>query len=377
MANNQSLLLSDPDIIKIAKIAYKEELTVAAIYRKLEKRFKDDEISEKLKEIAQAEEYHSNFWKTFLQKRNENPDIVKINTLLINILAFIYGLLGIGLTLKILEAGERKVIQQYSILFRSESLTPEEKTAVTRFLLAELAHEEEFTQYETKFKFFINKISTIFTQTTGGLVIVLSTAIGLSGVYDDPLMIGIAGLIVGLTGALNTVVGFYFFGRTRRKINEDILNRIKITCECAPEAYMGRIERYMIRRNYNEEIAKLIANEARQKRMIENIIAEEEYGIKGSLPNPMESALWAGFFKIVATVLPLSPYFFGFPVSVSIPLSILITLILLSIAGSLVAIAAEVSVRNKIVELVSGGLVLSTLTYLLGKSAAFITSLLF
>lgn len=377
MENNQSQPLSDPEIVKIAKIAYKEELTVTEIYRKLEQKFKDDEISEKLKEIAQAEEYHSNFWKTFLEKRNENPDTVKVNTLLVNILAFIYGLIGIGLTLKILEAGERKVIQQYSILFRSESLTPEEKTAVTRFLLAELAHEQEFTEYESKFKFFITKISTIFSQTSGGLVIVLSTAIGLSGVYDDPLMIGVTGLIVGLTGALSTVVGFYFFGRTRRKINEDILNRIRITCECAPEAYLSRIERYMIRRNYNEDIAKLIADEARQKRMIESIIAEEEYGIKGILPNPMEGALWAGFFKIIATILPLSPYFFGFPVSVSIPLSILITLILLSIAGSLVAIAAEVSVRNKVLELVSGGLVLSALTYLLGKSASFITNLLF
>ena len=296
---------------------------------------------------------------------------------IINILTILYGILGIALTLKILESGERKLIQQYAIIFRSENLTPIEKTVITRFLLSELAHEEEFTEYEKKFQFFISKIATIFTQTSGGLVTVISTAIGLASVYSDPYIIGITGLIVGLTGALNTVVGFYFFGRTSKKINEDIMNRIKTTCLSAPEAYMSRIEKYMMRRDYNEDIAKMIAVEAREKNLIEKIIAEEEYGIKSISQNPMESALWAGLFKVVATVLPLSPFFFGLSVSVSIPISVLITLVLLSIAGSLVAIAAEVSVWNKVVELISGGIVLATLTYVLGKSASYITTIIF
>jgi VIT1/CCC1 family predicted Fe2+/Mn2+ transporter len=128
----------------------------------------------------------------------------------------------------------------------------------------------------------------------------------------------------------------------------------------------------MLRRNYNEEIAELIANEAKEKKLIERIIAEEEYGIKGPILNPINSAVWAGLFNIIGTALPLSPYFFGFSVSVSILMSILITLVLLSIAGSLVAIAAEVSVRNKIFELVSGGIVLATLTYIIGKSTSFL-----
>ena len=377
MAAQQSIILSEEEIIEIAKITYIEEQKVATIYKKLGNRYKDPEISEKLQEISKAEETHTKFWKEFLEKRNENTEQIKPKKYIINILTMIYGILGIGLTLKILESEERKLIQQYSILFRSENLTPIEKTVITRFLLSELAHEEEFTEYEKKFQFFISKIATIFTQTSGGLVTVLSTAIGLSSIYDDPLIIGVTGLIVGLTGALNTIVGFYFFGRTSKKINEDIMSRIKTTCFCAPEAYMSRIEKYMIRRDYNEDIAKLIAVEAREKNLIEKIIAEEEYGIKSISPNPMESALWAGLFKVVATVLPLMPFFFGLPVSVSIPVSVLITLVLLSIAGSLVAIAAEVSVRNKVVELISGGIVLASLTYILGKSASIITTILF
>ena len=297
--------LSKAQVIEIARNALKAEFTAAAIYTRLAEKFRDQEISGKLAEFAQAEQHHADFWATFLERRNQNPDQVKINTLYVDALAFIYGLLGVGLTLKLLEAGEREAMQGYATMFRSGSLSPAERTGITRFLLAELAHEEEFTEYEANFRFFISKIATIFTQTSGGLVLVLSTAIGLSGVYTDPTTIGIIGLIVGITGALNTVVGFYFFGRTGRKINEDILHRIRSTCMCAPDAYTDRVKKYMLRRNYTEELATLIAEEAREKNLVETIIAEEEYGIKGALPDPMQSAAWAGVFKTIGTILPL------------------------------------------------------------------------
>ena len=166
MSQQSGASISESEVIEIAKNALKSELMVTAIYRKLADRFRDEELSAKLKEFAQAEQFHANFWITFLKHRSQNPDEVKINPYLVNILATIYGMLGIGLTLKLLEAGERKVIQDYSKIFNSKSLTPQERTGVTRFLLAELAHEEAFTEYETKFKFFISKIATIFTQTS-------------------------------------------------------------------------------------------------------------------------------------------------------------------------------------------------------------------
>lgn len=362
--------LSEAQVIEIARNALKAELTAAAIYTRLAQKFRDQEISGKLAEFAKAEQHHADFWTTFLKRRNQNPDQVKINTLHVDALAFIYGLLGVGLTLKLLEAGEREAMQGYATMFRSGSLTPEERSGVARFLLAELAHEEAFTEYETNFRFFIGKIATIFTQTSGGLVLVLSTAIGLSGVITDPTTIGVTGVIVGLTGALNTVVGFYFFGRTSRRLNEDILHRIKSTIMCAPEVYIDRVKKYMLRRNYNEELAELIAEEAHEKNLVETIIAEEEYGIKGALLDPMQSAAWAGAFKTIGTILPLTPFLLGLPINVSIPISILITFTLLSIAGSLAAVAAEVSVKDKVAELVTGGAVLATLTYALGKSAS-------
>jgi VIT1/CCC1 family predicted Fe2+/Mn2+ transporter len=371
-----SQVLSEDEMINIAESSLKAELQAASIYNKLSKKYSGD-IADKLAHFADAEDGHAVFWREFLVRRGVDPNTIKINQLKVSILTFFYGLLGAGLTIKILEAGERNAIRDYSRIHRSQHLTDREKESITLFLLAELAHEEELLEYEARYRFFINKIATIFTQTSGGLVIVISTAIGLAGVYDNPLLIGVTGLIVGLTGAMNTVVGFYFFGRTSRRIKEDILHRIKMTCECAPHAYLRRIEKYMKGKDYSDDVALRIAEEAREKRMIERIIAEEEYGIsEGALGNPLESALYAGLFKVIGTVLPLLPFFASLPVNQAIPISILITLTLLSVAGALAAIAAEVEVKNKVIELTTGGLVLSMLTYVLGKSASIIINML-
>jgi len=376
MENSQAKL-SEKEIEDIAKKSLKTELTVTAIYSNLSRKFAGTQEAELFSRFALEEEEHAMFWRKFLQRRNIDPDVVKVNRLQISLLSFFYSLLGLALTLKIFESSERRAIQSYTMMFKSDLITPEEKEDVTLFLLDELAHEEEIERHEAKFNFFINKIGTIFTQTTSGLVIVLSTAIGFASIYDNPFFIGIAGLIVGLTGAMNTVVGFYFFGRASTRIKEDIFNRIKATSECVPIAYVQRIKNCMYKRNYSEEICESIAEMALEKQMIEHIIAEEEYGIKEeSLGNPMENALYAGLFKVIGTVLPLLPYLAGLALPISIPLSIVITLTLLSISATLTAIAAEVDIKSKVIELISGGIVLASLTYVLGKSASFIISFL-
>ena len=363
---------SDPDIVGVAETILRSELFVTEIYSELANRYDSTEIAQKLTEIATEEEFHSNFWKNFLINRGQDPQKIKFNAIKMRLLVFIYSLLGIGLIVKLLERRERSAIQRYSETFASDALTNEERDGVIGFLLAEIRHEETFIEYEKRYKFFINQISTIFTQTSGGLVIVLSTAIGFSNIYSSSVMIGIAGLIVGLISALNTVVSFYFFGRTGRRIKEDILNKINLTCNYVPNAYYNRVKGYMCEKGYSDEVAELIAREASQKGLIKKIIAEEEYGIRGELQDPLNSAILAGSFKTVAIVLPLIPFFLGLQTSYAIPISVLVTLILIAIAGSLTAIAAEVSIKEKIKELVLGLVVLASLTYILGKAAQFI-----
>lgn len=127
----------------------------------------------------------------------------------------------------------------------------------------------------------------------------------------------------------------------------------------------------MRKKDISEETAKVIANEVHEKNMLTRIVAEEEYGIReGALGDPIEDAVYAGFFKIIGTVLPLTPFFFRIPVETSIPISIVITLLLLAVTGFLVAISAEIDVKDKIIELTATGLIMSVLVFLIGKSTS-------
>jgi VIT1/CCC1 family predicted Fe2+/Mn2+ transporter len=371
-----SEIFTEEQVIEIAKSALKDELEASFIYGKLSSKFTESEITKRLSEISHMEDAHATFWRSFLNNRAKEHENVEINESLLSIYSFLYGLLGIGLGLKILEASERKIIEDYIKLYDSKLLSDEEKTTIKQFLNIELEHEEELNEYEDKYKFFINRISTISSQLNGGLVIVLSTAIGLSGIYTDPIQIGLSGLILGITSSLGTLVGFYFFGKTQKVLKQDILDRLKLIYKGAPEAYFNRAIKYMEKREYSEDLSKNIVEEIHSKNNLDKIIAEEEYGIKeDSLGDPMKSAIQAGIIKIIGTLFPLFPFLMGLPVNVSILLSIFITLILLTIVGSIVAIAAEVSIRKKIIELTTGGLVLSGLSFILGKLTGFLLNI--
>ncbi len=363
--------MSGDDIIDFAKKTLVDEIYTSSIYDSLSRLYGDTPLSKELRELSQMEGEHSRFWRGFLEARGVEMGGLAVSKAKVSLLTMLYRLLGIGLTLKILEIGERKAISQYSMMLKSPDISEEEKEFINRTLMDELAHEDEFERYEAKYKFFINTVATIFTQMSSGLVNVISVSVGIAGAYNEPHIVAVSGLIVGVTGALNTVTGFYFFGRTQRQVRLGILNRIRSASESVPQVYVQKVENYMKKKELSEETARAIAEEACEKKLLTRIVAEEEYGIReGALGDPLRSAVYAGVFRIIGTVLPLAPFLLNLPIRESIPISIAITLLLLAVTGFLVAISAEIDITDKIVELCVTGLMLSTLTFIIGKSTS-------
>ena len=360
------------EMIKTAKDSLRSELTVAQTYSRIADITKDKELSEKLHQVAKNEKQHAEFWKKALLRRGEDPENITANSWKVTVVVFIYRLLGAGLLIKILESGERQSIQRYLTITNRGDLQEDELNSLIQFLRAELAHEEMFRQYVVRFRFFIRRIDIIFTQTSGGLVVVLSTVIGFSQLYTDSNTLGLICLFVGIISAATTAVEFYFFERTGRRIKEDILAKISVTYSHMPEAYRDRAKKYLKLREYSEELIDLMVGEAVEKGILDKIIAEEEYGIKEELNNPLQSAFLAGTFRIFSILIPLVPFFFGLTIAYAIFGSIFITVVLVSVSGSLVAIAADVSVKDKISELLLGLFVMVTLTYLLGNAVSYI-----
>ena len=365
------------DVVRLAETGLKNEITAVEIYTRLAKKFQKTPLSEKLQGFAEAEKRHISFWWTFLKNRQVNPETIRISKFKVAVLSFFLGLVGIGLSLKVIETAERKAIRIFSTIVKTDLLSQTEKQQAAIFLAEELAHEESFLDYGTKFKVFVDKIAIILTRTSDGLVIVISTSIGLASVYTNSFLIGVSGLIVGLAATLGTLVSTYFFVSTETRMRKDILKRIKWSCECAPEVYQRRIEKYMRNKSYDEETAIRIAAAAKEKKMIERIVAEEEYGIsEKTLSSPAKTAFLAGLFTIIGVSIPLIPFLVGYPVSSAIPLSIFVTIIMLAFIGLISAIAAELDTKRKILELTAAGLILSMLTYLVARFASYLTAIL-
>ena len=371
-------LMSEERIIDFAKTALMDELYTSAIYHSLSNLYGDAPISEELLELSEMESEHANFWINFLKRRDIETSNFIINNYRVSFLTYIYRLLGVGLTLKILEIGERNAIRHYSMMLKSPQITDEEKKAINQILKDELGHEEEFEEYESRYKFFINSVATIFTQMSGALVTVLSVSIGIAGAYGKTFDVVIAGLIVGLSGALNTITGFYFFSRTQKQVKVEILSRLKMAAESAPKVFVQRVIKYMKRKEISEETSRFIAEEASRKQdLLNRIIAEEEYGIREeALGNPFKTSIYAGLYRIIGTILPLTPYFLDLPIQISIPISILITLFMLALTGFIVAISAEIDIKNKIIELTIGGIILTSLTFLIGKLTSILVEII-
>ncbi len=358
------------DVIEYAKRALVNEQRTSWIYAHLADLYlySDSQLATRLTALAREEAMHADFWRAFLTRHgvSQSIDLPRYRT---TVVTYLYKLLGMGLTLKILEIGERDAIEQYALMLRSHDLTADEKQGLLTILADELKHEEDFEEYEARFKFFISKVAIFNTQLSNGLVAIISVTTGFAGVYTTNLEIIIPSVIVGVMGALSAVTGFYFFGRIQNLVKQGILARLRVATEAIPQLFTDRVRKYMEKKNLSEETTRAIVTEtAMNKAYLHQVIAEEEYGIKEeSLGNPLTNAVYAGLFRVMGTILPLTPYILGFSTSAAIPISILITVTLLAINGFLVALAAELDIRQKVLELTLNGVIMAVLAFLIGR----------
>lgn len=368
-----------PGVIEYAKRALVNEQYTSRIYARLADLYQrsDSQLATRLTALAREEAMHAEFWRAVLTRHgvSQSIDLPRYRT---TVVTFMYKLLGMGLTLKILEIGERDAIERYALMLRSPDLTADEKEGLLTILADELKHEEDFEEYEARFKFFISKVAIFNTQLSNGLVAIISVATGFAGVYATNLEIIIPSIIVGVMGALSTVTGFYFFGRIQNLVKQGILARLRVATEAIPQLFTDRVQKYMEKKNLSEETTRAIVTEAATNTAyLQQVIAEEEYGIKEeSLGNPLTNALYAGLFRVMGTILPLTPYILGFSTSAAIPISVLITVTLLAINGFLVALAAELDVRQKVLELTLSGVILAVLAFLIGRFTAVLRGLM-
>jgi len=360
------------NLIEEARASLKDEVFSATVYGRLSKLFRGSSVSSKLSEYARMEADHASFWKKFIEDRDHdighpNPSKGKVSLYI-----FMFRLLGAGLTIRMLERGERNAISEYSAILGSPEVTEEEKIRIRRMLEDELDHESGFEEAESRFKYFLSHVGSAVSSISYGLVQAISVSAGLAGVYGESTRVAVGGMMIGLAGSISITVGAYTSGRAQMQVRVGLLSRIRAAAEQAPHVFANRIRRYMTGKDMSEETANIIAVEASEKReLLTRIVAEEEYGLREeALGEPLRDSLYSGMFYLLGAILPLAPYLFGATLMIAIPLSLIIVAAMLGLMGLITAISANLEINAKASELIALGIGSAAAIYLIGRLAS-------
>lgn len=336
--------------------------------------YKESSLSKKLLTMSEMEKKHAGVWLNFLKKRSVDIRSLKINKLKVDFLALIFRVLGLGLTLRLLELGERSAIDLYSTILESAKLTDEEKEAIKQILEDELVHEHDFLEEETKFRDFINHVRDAVLGMSDGLVEVLSVSAGLAGAYGNPIPVAMGGAIVGIAGALSMSIGTYTSVKAQKQVRLSVISRVKLASKYVAHVFTSRVINYMRKKGLSSRLSKSIANEAlRNSELLSKIVTDEEYGLKEEiLENPAKAGLYTGAFYIIGALVPLTPYFLSIPVSIALPWSFMLAALMLAVTGFIIAVSANLEIKRKILELIIAGLGSATITFIIGKIASLI-----
>nr|WP_243665991.1 VIT1/CCC1 family protein [Vulcanisaeta sp. JCM 16159] len=185
---------------------YRDELTDAEIYAALARIENNSKLREELLKLSQYETGHAEFWKNIASQVGIDVSNVKPSKFSVIYSVLIRRLFGLGFLVKLRESAEVEAIRRYGEMVRRKALGPY-TDRLREILLDEVSHEEVFKEEESRFEAFIDNIRDAMYGMSDGLVEVLAAVAGLAPVVADPMLITLAGLIVGTAGTLSMAVG--------------------------------------------------------------------------------------------------------------------------------------------------------------------------
>nr|KJR72450.1 MAG: hypothetical protein TU36_01985 [Vulcanisaeta sp. AZ3] len=300
------LSLSSEEIIN----NYKDELTDAEIYAALAKIERNEKLREELTKLSQYESGHAEFWRDVARKVGVDVSNVRPSRFTILTSMFIRRLFGLGFLVKLRESAEIEAIRRYGELISRRALGPYTEK-LRAILLDEVAHEEVFKEEASRFEAFINNIRDAMYGMSDGLVEVLAAVAGLAPVVANPLLITLAGLIVGAAGTLSMSVGAYMSTKAQRDIRETRLSKVDIELENLNlEDRVRRVRDALVELGIDEQRASNTApNLAESVDISKRIVGINEVGVsKEALESPGKSALYTGLFYLIGALLVVAPF---------------------------------------------------------------------
>jgi len=351
------------EMIKLAREFYKDEYADSVLYAQLANIEKDEGIKKEFLRLSNIESKHAKFWHDFIKRHGGEVPKPSVKRLTIFSVKLLRRILGPGSVASLLEMGENSAIQKYFkyLTTYAERFSEEEMEEIKEVILDELEHEKFF--YESKRRFHVENVRDLVLGMNDGLVEILGAVTGLSAVYpNNPQLVGISGLIVGVAGALSMGIGAFISVRSQRQVNESIRERMEVLFRVSPERTLEEIKGRLIEGGVPEEIAERTARELASKGEAVMRLLVPESG-----ENELRSALYTGLAYLLGVAFPVTPYFLASSSLTALPFSILLAGSALAIVATLISLLSGISIRKKVAEMVATGLGAAFLSYLFGR----------
>ncbi|WP_069807526.1 VIT1/CCC1 transporter family protein [Vulcanisaeta thermophila] len=353
---------------------YRDELTDAEIYKALANVEKDPRLKEELIKLSNYETQHAKFWSEVARAMNLDVSNIKPSKFMVSYSVVIRRLLGLGFLVKLRESAEVEAIRRYGEAVRRRALGPL-TDRLREILLDEVAHEEVFREVGSRFEGLIENIRDAMYGMSDGLVEVLAAVAGLAPVVVNPILITLAGLIVGAAGTLSMAVGAYMSTKAQQDIRETKLSKLDIELENLDvEDRSRRVKNALVSMGLNEgeaqEVASMISTDLNVSK---KITAAGEIGyLEEALESPGRSALYTGIFYLIGALLVIAP----FPLLghlIGNVYSLFISIILVAIAQGISGLITAISGSGKVMRTIALNIALSLgaagATYALGTAA--------
>ncbi len=349
------------EIIDSAKKFYINELNDFIIYSEIANLVKDNNLKESIIKIAQTEKKHMEFWKNILESRGYKVSQENINRKKLILLKMLSKFFNPIVLISILETGENSAVKSYYQFYKNKNLTDEEREYVKKIIIDEMEHETFFHKEGEKLG--LSNVRDLILGMNDGLVEILGTVAGLTGVYaNNPKIIGISGLVVGIAGALSMGLGAYISVKSQRQVDEAINERNRILLDISNEKMYELFEDKLKEEDIPENIISDIISILKEKKInISNIF------IKENNENEIKSGIFTGFSYFLGVFFPVVPFFIFNSAYIALPLSFLFAFLMLSIIGVFVAFFSGISVKKKVLEMVLTGFLAAVLSFSFGK----------
>lgn len=328
---------------------WEEEVIASNIYKFMAKKSK--KRRKLFERLAFMENQHADFWdkvaNRFFGKKFKKSFGLKLKIFFYKILSIF---LPTSFMIYYLELGEKSATSEYSIILKEFKEIPEVYERIKRIIQDEIEHEIELADILIGEKSRISNIRDAIYGMTDSLVEILALVIGLAGITNNTLTIGLTGLIAAIGGTFSMTTGAYLSTKSQRDIYEGEISEIETKASIAPDLLIRDLEVLLIEKGLDERSVRRIIGEMEVdheelKSIVRHLKIEE-----GPL-SPISVAKVTGIYYILGALPPMLPFFVAYFFSVDPVFTAIISVFFASItaffAGIFTAVLSGTKIKKK------------------------------